>query len=264
MTRSGVADELRRRQAARARPDRRPRRSAGSRAPDASIHHRTSRPRYVRGSRTCSPTDNVTRRPDSPDLVGELDARRRCADDEDAAVGKLGRIAVLERAEADEAAAGIVAGKRRHAREIAGATGNDDGAAAQIARRGHDPVAVAVRADSDVTSVCVRTGAAATAAKRRDEVDDLGHRHEAVGIGAVVGDSPAGGSASSASAAAASPSARGATSWRPRRARAPRDRSTLGETAARRQPGMAGTDDDADGIVKPSADDLDRDVGRDW
>ena len=32
--------------------------------PDASIHQSTSRPRYVRGRRTCSPTQSVTGRPE--------------------------------------------------------------------------------------------------------------------------------------------------------------------------------------------------------
>ena len=60
----------------------------------------------------------------------------------------------------------------------------------------------------------------------RDEVGDLGRRHVAVGIVAVVARRRAAGSASWASAAAASPSARGARSSRPRRARARRGRST--------------------------------------
>ena len=69
-------------------------------------------------------------------------------------------------------------------------------------------------------------GAAATSAIARDERDHLGHRHEAVGIGAVVTIARQAASASSASAGAASPSVRGARSSPPRRARAPRDRSS--------------------------------------
>ena len=44
--------------------DRRSRRTARPTRPTASIHHSTSRPRYLRGRRTCSPTASVTGRPE--------------------------------------------------------------------------------------------------------------------------------------------------------------------------------------------------------
>ena len=97
---------------------------------------------------------------------------------------------------------------------------------------------------TDVTVVCVRTGAAATLGEARDELDDLGHRHEAVGIGAVV----------AIAGQAALPVRRQQPQRVPALA-APGVRHlaalehdvidrALAEAAARRQPGVPGADDD--------------------
>ena len=239
----GRADQLRRRQPARARQvvD-----LVVALIPDArrSIHHSTSRPRYVRGSRTCSPTDSVTGRPDAMDLVGQLHAGRRRADDEHAAVGQLIGIAISRavkrlrsRAAAPARSAGTLA---RLQAPLASTTA----AAVELAAVGRRRDSRRRSALTDVTVVCVRTGAAETAAKRDDERDHLGHRHEAVGIVAVVTIAgqpalPVRRQQPQRVPAFAAPGVGDLAAFEHHVI----DRA-LAEAAARRQPGVAGADDD--------------------
>ena len=134
------------------------------------------------------------RAPRALQLVRDLGAARRSADDQHAAIGDLGRIAIrLCRQRRDRWR--HIGGKAWQARDVARTRGDDDGPAAPVpAVRAHEVACVvaAHRGDGGVGShrrrdrLCVA----------RDEVDDLRQRPVAVGVVAGVAESPAAGSAS--------------------------------------------------------------------
>ena len=130
------------------------------------------------------------------DLVGQLHAGRRRADDEHAAFGQVAGIAVVERRELQRSTPARPA-QRRHARR-------------RCRRRSRSPrcgsgarrvlvatsIAVVGRPHRRDRRCACAPARATRAAKRVDEVDHLGHRHVAVGVRAVVAHGPAAGSAS--------------------------------------------------------------------
>ena len=157
-----------------------------------------------------------------------------------------------------------------HARHVAGAAREHDGPAAEVAVGRSRRDSRRRCALTDVTVVCVRTGAPRHRGEARDEVDHLGHRHVAVGIRAVVaiaGQSalPVGRQQPQRVPALAPPGVRHLAALE----HDVIDRA-LGETAARREPGVPGADDDRRDLFDGSAplaaairlDDFDGDVRR--
>ncbi len=119
------------------------------------------------------------------DLGGELDAGRRSADDEDAALGQAIRVAVVERRDLRDRRRDA-GGERRHARHVAGAAGEHDAPAADLAAAGADVVAVGRRPDGGDGGL----GAHRRVRDAGEAIDEGGHlarRHVAVGLRAVVG-----------------------------------------------------------------------------
>src|SRR5688572_2694667 len=122
--------------------------------------------------------------PRAAELVGELHAGGRRADDEHTALGQALRIAVVERRDGrDRRRYGVA--ERRHAGRVTRAARDDEAAALELALRRGNAVAVVGRprfhdlgvpADRRVDS----------GRKAADEVDDLAHRHEAVWVVALV------------------------------------------------------------------------------
>ena len=122
----GRADELRRRQPARARQvvD-----LVVALVPDArGLHPPEHVAAAIRPRQPDVLADRERHRPaGAVDLVGELHAGRRRADDEHAAFGQLRRIAVVERRDLLDRRRHRLP-KRRHARQVAGAARDHDAA----------------------------------------------------------------------------------------------------------------------------------------
>jgi hypothetical protein len=176
------------------------------------------------------------------DFVGELDAGGRRADDQHATFRQRIRIAVVERRDArDGRRHGLM--KSRHAREIAGAAGQDDDAALQLAMVGGDvisPVRWPHRRDRGARA----HGRGGHDRETRDEIDHLAHRHVAVRIGAVVAKAgqaalPVRREQPQRVPALAPPGVRNFPALEHQMIDRP-----LGEAAARREAGMPGADDD--------------------
>ena len=182
------------------------------------------------------------RSPRAANLVGELNPCGRCADDQHAAVGQLGRIPIVERGDLHDGRRQRRA-HRRHARHVVAAAREHDTPAADLAAARRDAIPVAgprhrrdVRIGADRRT---RHGGEA-----RDEVDHLGHRHVAVRIRAVVvmaGESalPVGRQQPQRVPALAPPGVR----HLPALEEDVVDRA-LGEKPARREPSVAGPDND--------------------
>ena len=118
------------------------------------------------------------------DLVGDLHARRRCTDDEHAALGELARIAVLHRGQRRDGRRhrlGVVG----HPRHVERAGRDHDGRALPVALVSDDAVAVVGGAHRHDRGAGLY-GRGDLLRIPGDEVDDLWHRHEAVGIVALV------------------------------------------------------------------------------
>ncbi len=118
------------------------------------------------------------------DLLGQLDAGRRGADHHDAAVLELIGVAVLHGREAGDAARQIRR-QLRHGRNVAGAAGQDQGAAMPVAAIGGDAVPTIGLAD--------RRHRRPGLDRRRDgvgvalqEANELRHVHVAVGVAAGI------------------------------------------------------------------------------
>ena len=144
-------------------------------------------PRYARGMRMCSPTQSVTSRPERAISSASCSPRRRCADDEHAARCRAdpgGGTAPVVRV-CTESRHAVARRRARSPRRVRRSRGRPRGSATRRDRSSRDsPRRRQLRPRS--RSSPVRTGAAMNRAYPVDELDDLGHRHEAVGIGAVV------------------------------------------------------------------------------
>ena len=108
--------------------------------PAASIHQSTSRPRYVRGSRTCSPTDRTTRRPDRWISSASCTPVAEAPTTSTPPFGQAGGIAVLERCDVFDRRTASNRGSGGTRRDVARAGGEDDRAAFDLAAAGRHAI----------------------------------------------------------------------------------------------------------------------------
>ena len=181
------------------------------------------------------------------DLLGELHAGGRTADHEDAAGGQLRRRAVGQRGDLVDRGR-QPCGERRHRGDVGHARGEHHAGAAPCAAVGGDGVPVTIDRHPDDP----RPGLHRRADRPGvvvDQLDDLGHRHEPVGITPI-------GEAGQAGVPARREQPQRVPPLGPPRVGHPAalqhdvvDRA-LGQALAHRQAGVAGTDDDrADGFA---------------
>ena len=117
-------------------------------------------------------------------LLGELHAGRGGADYQDTALAQLVRGVVVHRCQALDGSRHRLV-KSRNTRQIAGTAGQDQASAAKVAGTGGNVIPVVSRPNG--CDRCLRAyRRAARHGEARDELDHLGARHEAVGVGALI------------------------------------------------------------------------------